>query len=186
MKCTVSIPCDKRNDIKAEENKAFSNTQIRDFQQVFIRMTGQHNSLTNYCLQTILAILILHTAAISCAPLKCRNFSYDVIVDEGTQFLQDIIIPSVYPQPIDQVHALYSYTLNVYNISISVCVYIQELERCTAPNLTEAVCPLFEEYSRLSVTLENLSENDSLHTNLSLLVLVTRKVLIDFCKLKVS
>ena len=65
-------------------------------------------------------------------------------------------------------------------------IYIQEVDRCTAPNLTEAVCPLFEEYSRLSVTLENLSENDSLHTNLSLLVLVTRKVLIDFCKLKVS
>ena len=78
-------------------------------------MTGQHNPLTNYCLQTILTILILHRAAISCAPLPertaretCnrRNFRYEVIVDEGSSFMQDEIIPSVYPQYNDQVCSL--------------------------------------------------------------------------------
>ena len=55
-----------------------------------------------------------------------------------------------------------------------------------SPNFTELVCPLFEQYSRLSVTLENHIENDSLHTNLSLLVLIAEKVLIDTCHYTVS
>ena len=55
-----------------------------------------------------------------------------------------------------------------------------------SPNFNESVCPLFEQYSRLSVTLENHIENDSLHTNLSLLVLIAEKVLIDTCHYTVS
>ena len=53
-------------------------------------------------------------------------------------------------------------------------------------NFTESVCPLFEEYSRLSVTLDNHSDNDSLHTNLTLLVLISEKVLMDSCEFAVS
>ena len=51
---------------------------------------------------------------------------------------------------------------------------------------TTNVCPLFEEYSRLHVTLENLPNSDSWHPNLSLLVLVAEKVLISSCAYHVS
>ena len=53
-------------------------------------------------------------------------------------------------------------------------------------NFTESVCPLFEEYSRLAVTLDNHFDNDSLHTNLTLLVLISKKVLMDSCEFAVS
>ena len=52
--------------------------------------------------------------------------------------------------------------------------------------INESVCALFNEYSRLSVTKENLSENDSLSTNLALLVLISEKVLKDSCDYTVS
>ena len=45
---------------------------------------------------------------------------------------------------------------------------------------------LFDEYSRLSVTLQNHGENDSLHTDLTLLVLVAEKILTDYCEYAVS
>ena len=48
------------------------------------------------------------------------------------------------------------------------------------------VCELFREYSRLSVTLENLKENDSLQTNLTLLVKIAKKLLIDSCVVSVE
>ena len=47
--------------------------------------------------------------------------------------------------------------------------------------INESVCALFNEYSRLSVTKENLSDNDSLSTNLALLVLISEKILKDSC-----
>ena len=53
-------------------------------------------------------------------------------------------------------------------------------------NVTESVCPLFEEYSQLAVTLDNHFDNDSLHTNLTLLVLISEKVLMDSCEFAVS
>ena len=53
-------------------------------------------------------------------------------------------------------------------------------------NFTESVCPLFEEYSRLAVTVDNHFDNDSLHTNLTLLVLISEKVLMDSCEFAVS
>ena len=46
----------------------------------------------------------------------------------------------------------------------------------------EPICALFDEYSRLSVTLENHRENDSLQTNLTLLVMIAEKLLIDSCE----
>ena len=58
---------------------------------------------------------------------------------------------------------------------------LQELSK-----INESVCALFDGYSRLSVTLENLSENDSLSTNLTLLVLISEKILKDSCKYTVS
>ena len=48
--------------------------------------------------------------------------------------------------------------------------------------MNEPVCDLFSEYSRLSVTLENHDGNDSLHTNLTLLVMIANKVLVDACE----
>ena len=48
------------------------------------------------------------------------------------------------------------------------------------------VCELFREYSCLSVTLENLKENDSLHTNLTLLAMIAEKLLIDSCVVSVE
>ena len=48
------------------------------------------------------------------------------------------------------------------------------------------MCDLFSEYSRLSVTLENHEGNDSLHTNLTLLVMIAKKVLVDTCTVSVS
>ena len=184
--------------IKAEENEGdisfLQHFKLKSASRD-LAMTGQHNPSTNYCLQTIFAILILHTAAISCAPesIACetcnhRSSSCDVVVQlhEGSSFLRIEIIPSVYPQYNDQVRTFIFLYCILYIMLSFLNIYIQEVDRCTAPNLTEAVCPIFEEYSRLSVTLENLPQNDSLHTNLSLLVLVTRRVLIDFCKFKVS
>ena len=53
-------------------------------------------------------------------------------------------------------------------------------------NINESVCALFNKYSRLSVTLENHSENDSLSTNFTLLVLISEKILKDSCKYTVS
>ena len=53
-------------------------------------------------------------------------------------------------------------------------------------NINESVCALFNEYSRFSVTLENHSENDSLSINLTLLVLISEKILKDSCKYTVS
>ena len=49
----------------------------------------------------------------------------------------------------------------------------------------DCVCDLFSEYSRLSVTLQNYEGNDSLHTNLTLLVMIAKKVLVDTCKVSV-
>ena len=60
---------------------------------------------------------------------------------------------------------------------LSLFLCLQELSK-----INELVCALFNEYSRLSVTLENLSENDSLSTNLTLLVLISEKILKDSCK----
>ncbi|CAI8014709.1 hypothetical protein GBAR_LOCUS9185, partial [Geodia barretti] len=44
------------------------------------------------------------------------------------------------------------------------------------------VCAALSEYSRLSVTLQYQRENDSLHTNLTLLVMIAEKLLIDTCE----
>ena len=41
---------------------------------------------------------------------------------------------------------------------------------------------LFDEYSRLSVTLQYHRENDSLHTNLTLQVMIAEKLLMDACE----
>ena len=57
---------------------------------------------------------------------------------------------------------------------------MQEFDRAS-----DSVCDLFSEYSRLSVTLENHEGNDSLHTNLTLLVMIAKKVLVDTCKVSV-
>ena len=61
------------------------------------------------------------------------------------------------------------------------CYSVQELSR-----INDSVCMLFDEYSRLSVTLQNHGENDSLHTDLTLLVLIAEKILTDYCEYAVS
>ena len=48
------------------------------------------------------------------------------------------------------------------------------------------VCAALSEYSRLSVTLQYQRENDSLHTNLTLLVMIAEKLLIDTCEYTVN
>ena len=60
-------------------------------------------------------------------------------------------------------------------------LFLQELN-----STNSSVCALFDEYSRLSVTLENHRENDSLQTNLTLLVMIAEKLLIDSCEHSVS
>ena len=54
---------------------------------------------------------------------------------------------------------------------------LQELNQ-----INEPLCALFDEYSRLSVTLQYHRENDSLHTNLTLLVMIAEKLLMDSCE----
>ena len=48
--------------------------------------------------------------------------------------------------------------------------------------VNELVCDLFSEYSRLSVTLEHTDGNDSLVANLTLLVMIAKKALMDVCE----
>ena len=68
---------------------------------------------------------------------------------------------------------------------IIIIYFGMHLLQVLSPN-SESVGPLFEQYSRLLVILENNIEDDSLHTNLSLLVLIAEKVLIDTCHYTVS
>ena len=58
----------------------------------------------------------------------------------------------------------------------SLCI-LQELSP-----INEPLCALFDEYSRLSVTLQYHRENDSLHTNLTLQVMIAEKLLTDACE----
>ena len=62
-------------------------------------------------------------------------------------------------------------------IHVEKYLSLQELSQ-----INEPLCALFDEYSRLSVTLQYHRENGSLHTNLTLLVLIAEKLLTDACE----
>ena len=128
-------------------------------------------------LQDILIFaLILQTAQAACIPFKdCppeeQTFT---LVSEGSLRLRDVINFS-YPETTVEV----KYTNTDVFSNVMIIIIILQVNG----NFSDYVCPLFEEYSQFSITYDNfLKENDSLSSNLSVLVLVAEKLLIDSCQ----
>ena len=108
----------------------------------------------------------------------CKDIKSDSLLKLGSEFLSKAL-KKLETKVCNKYYITECTLIHLLLLLLSLFLCLQELSK-----INESVCALFDEYSRLFVTLENHNENDSISTNLTLLI--SEKVLKDSCKYTVS